>query len=142
MLCCCRLWKQLLQHWGHPVPSLPDPAELEAVRAAATAANLASRVHQADLASRAMLNAALEHVQAVSVWGGGVAGIGGGWGRRCPLNEEAGGGALPLLLDPAELEAVGVAATAANVASKVHRADLASRAMLNAALEYVQVVSE
>jgi hypothetical protein len=35
-----------------------------------------------------------------------------------------------------------VAATAANLASKVHQADLASRAMLNAALEYVQAVSE
>lgn len=50
------------------MPPLPDPSEQEAVKAAATAANLASRVHQADLASRAMLSAALEHVHPVSGW--------------------------------------------------------------------------
>jgi hypothetical protein len=60
-----RLWAQLLQHWGRPVPALPDASELAASKLAATAANLASRVHQADLASRAMLNAALEHVHKV-----------------------------------------------------------------------------
>jgi hypothetical protein len=63
--CMRRLWAQLLQHWGRPVPPLPDASELAASKLAATAANLASRVHQADLASRAMLNAALEHVHKV-----------------------------------------------------------------------------
>jgi hypothetical protein len=62
----CRLWGQLMQRWGPPVPSLPDAAEAAALKAAATAANLASRIHQADLASRAMLSAALEHVRQVS----------------------------------------------------------------------------
>lgn len=45
---------------------MPDPAELEALKDACTAANLSSRVHQADLASRAMLNAVLEQIPTVS----------------------------------------------------------------------------
>lgn len=68
-----RLWVLLLQYWGPPVPTpLPegdDSPELQSVRAAATAANLASRVHQADIASRALLGAALDSVQ--QVWRGG-----------------------------------------------------------------------
>ena len=47
---------------------------------------------------------------------------------------------VPPLPDASELEAVRAAATAANRASRVHQADLASRAVLNAALEHVHKV--
>lgn len=54
-----KLWELLLHSWGPPVPSLPSADAAAIEHAAATAANLASRVHQADLSSRAMLHAVL-----------------------------------------------------------------------------------
>ena len=60
----CRqsLWKQILERWGPPVESHPDPRALQDIKLAGQAANTASMVHKLDLFCRKELSRAMQQL--------------------------------------------------------------------------------